>query len=125
MVISQAWKRSFHYILTSTSRSEDKRIHCSYEASYYKYDLCPTSAFRKIQCYFANNGKSLFNKSTLNIFYILDFLTTDDIAKLEDIKDSVLKPTKNREKRKERVKKYLKWVRTITANNQSRSNQFS
>ena len=73
----------------------------------------------------ANNGKSLFNKSTLNIFYILDFLTTDDIAKLEEIKDSVLKPTKNREKRKERVKKYLKWVRTITANNQSRSNQFS
>ena len=60
-----------------------------------------------------------------NIFYIVDFLTTDDIAKLEDIKDSVLKPTKNREKRKERVKKYLKWVRTITANNQSRSNQFS
>ena len=27
-------------------------------------------------------------------------------------------PTKNREKRKERVKKYLQWVRTITANNQ-------
>ena len=60
-----------------------------------------------------------------NIFYILDFLTTDDIAKLEEIKDSVLKPTKNREKRKERVKKYLQWVRTITAKNQSRSNQFS
>ncbi|CAH3026264.1 unnamed protein product [Porites evermanni] len=37
------------------------------------------------------------------------FLTTHDIATLEDIKDSVLKPTKNREKRKERVKKYLKW----------------
>ena len=60
-----------------------------------------------------------------NIFYIVDFLTTDDIAKLEEIKDSVLKPTKNREKRKERVKKYLKWVRTITTNNQSRSNQLS
>ena len=62
--------------------------------------------------------------SLINL-YIVDFLTTDDIAKLEEIKDSVLKPTKNREKRKERVKKYLKWVRTITANNQSRSNQFS
>ena len=83
------------------------------------------SAFRKIQCYFANNGKSLFHKFTLITFYILHFLTTDDIATLEDIKDSVLKPTKNREKRKERVKKYLQWVRTITANNQSRSNQFS
>ena len=67
--------------------------------------MCPTSeSFRKIQCYFSNNGKSLFNKSTLIIFYILDFLTTDDITKLEDIKDSVLKPIKNREKRKERVK---------------------
>ena len=69
-------------------------------------------------------SRSFINNSTLIVFYILDFLTTDDIAKLEDIKDSVLKPTKNREKRKERVKKYLKWVRTVTTNNQSRSNQF-
>ena len=27
-------------------------------------------------------------------------------------------PTKNREERKERVKKYLQWVRTVKANNQ-------
>lgn len=127
-MISQTKKRSFHYILTSTStsRSEDKRIHCRNEAScLYNYNLCPTSeSFQKIQCYFANKGMSLFNNSTLIVFYILDFLTNDDIAKLEDIKDSVLKPTKDREKRKERVKKYLEWVRTVTTNNQSCSNQF-
>ena len=49
--------------------------------------------------------------------YTLDSFTTEDSAKLEDIKKAVLMPSKNREERKERVKKYLQWVRTITANN--------
>ena len=59
----------------------------------------------KIQC--------IVRKATL-YFYILDSFTNEDSTKLEEITTSVLKPTKNREKRKERVKKYLQWVRTIT-----------
>ncbi|CAH3025299.1 unnamed protein product [Porites evermanni] len=55
---------------------------------------------------YENTAVSLVEDEESNL---TDFLTTDDIAKLEEIKDSVLKPTKNREKRKERVKKYLKW----------------
>ena len=59
----------------------------------------------KIQC--------IVRKATL-YFYILDSFTNEDSTKLEEITTSVLKPTKNREERKERVKKYLQWVRTIT-----------
>ncbi|CAH3194976.1 unnamed protein product, partial [Porites evermanni] len=47
-------------------------------------------------------------KATL-YFYILDSFTNEDSTKLEEITTSVLKPTKNREERKERVKKYLQW----------------
>ena len=59
----------------------------------------------KIQC--------IVRKATL-YFYILDSFTNEDSTKLEEITTSVLKPAKNREERKERVKKYLQWVRTIT-----------
>ena len=59
----------------------------------------------KIQC--------IVRKATL-YFYILDSFTNEDSTKLEEITTSVLKPTKNREERKGRVKKYLQWVRTIT-----------
>ena len=55
-------------------------------------------------------------KATL-YFYILDSFTNEDSTKLEEITTSVLKPSKNREERKERVKKYLQWVRTITSTN--------
>jgi hypothetical protein len=41
---------------------------------------------------------------------ILESLTDEDIKKLETIKTSVLKSSASREKRKERVKKYLSWV---------------
>ena len=44
---------------------------------------------------------------------ILESLTDEDIKKLEIIKGSVLKPAENRERRKERVKKYLSWVCVI------------
>ena len=42
---------------------------------------------------------------------MLKSLTEEDINKLETITEAVLKSEKSREKRKERVKKYLKWVR--------------
>ena len=42
---------------------------------------------------------------------LLESLTAEDIKKLEIIKGSVLKSAENRETRKERVKKYLSWVR--------------
>ncbi|XP_073240249.1 uncharacterized protein [Porites lutea] len=41
---------------------------------------------------------------------LIDSFTNEDSTKLEEITTSVLKPTKNREERKERVKKYLQWV---------------
>ncbi|XP_020614212.1 uncharacterized protein LOC110052423 isoform X1 [Orbicella faveolata] len=41
--------------------------------------------------------------------YFAESLTAEDIKKLETIKESVLKSAENREKRKERVKKYLSW----------------
>lgn len=44
------------------------------------------------------------------MYNILELLTAEDIKKLEIIKGSVLKSTENRERRKERVKKYLSWV---------------
>jgi len=44
------------------------------------------------------------------LYVILESLTAEDIKKLETIKESVLKSAENREKRKERVKKYLSWV---------------
>ena len=43
--------------------------------------------------------------------FILDDFTDEDSKTLEKIKKSVLIPTKNREERKVRVKKYLHWVR--------------
>ena len=44
------------------------------------------------------------------IYFISDSLTEDDLKKVEIIKKAVLIPEKNREKRKQRVKKYLQWV---------------
>ena len=43
--------------------------------------------------------------------FILDDFTDEDSKTLKKIKKSVLIPTKNREERKVRVKKYLHWVR--------------
>lgn len=44
------------------------------------------------------------------MYNILETLTAEDIKKLEIIKGSVLKSSDNRERRQERVKKYLSWV---------------
>ena len=43
--------------------------------------------------------------------FILDDFTDEDSKTLEKITKLVLIPTKNREERKVRVKKYLHWVR--------------
>ena len=69
----------------------------------------------EIQCYCEQN--SVYCQQKLLSIFILDSFTNEDSTKLEEITTSVLKPTKNREESKERVKKYLQWVRTITANN--------
>ncbi|CAH3035236.1 unnamed protein product, partial [Porites lobata] len=55
---------------------------------------------------YKNSAVSLEEGEETNL---TDSFTSEDSAKLEDIKESVLKPTKNREERKERVKKYLQW----------------
>ena len=47
------------------------------------------------------------------MYKILEPLTVEDIKKLEIIKGSVLKSAENRERRRERVKKYLSWVCVI------------
>lgn len=51
---------------------------------------------------------------------LADFFTDEDSNKLEIIKNSVLKPTKNREVRKARVNKYLHWFEEALLKKQKR-----
>ena len=46
----------------------------------------------------------------LTTLYIKIFLTDGDFKKIEKIKQAVLMSSVSREKRKERVRKYLQWV---------------
>ena len=46
----------------------------------------------------------------LTTFYVKIFLTDGDFKKIEKIKEAVLMSSVSREKRKERVRKYLQWV---------------
>ncbi|CAH3174123.1 unnamed protein product, partial [Porites lobata] len=68
---------------------------------------------------YKNSAVSLEDGEETNL---TDSFTTEDSAKLEDIKKSVLMPSKNREERKERVKKYLQWfVEALTTGKKSLS----